>query len=82
MTARRMTVAGLNAYKNSRIVAPLYKLLQGWSLDAVTDWIMAQTDRAPFSDLKRSTVRHYLNMKEPVRIARASAHCFMLLALY
>jgi hypothetical protein len=37
------------------------KLLQGWSLDAVADWIMEQTDRGPLSSLKRSTVRYYLN---------------------
>jgi hypothetical protein len=37
------------------------KLLQGWSLDAVADWIMGQADRGPLSDLKRSTIRYYLN---------------------
>jgi hypothetical protein len=37
------------------------KLLQGWSLDAVADWIMEQADRGALSDLKRSTIRYYLH---------------------
>jgi hypothetical protein len=37
------------------------KLLQGWSLDAVANSIMEQPDRGPLSDLKRSTIRYYLN---------------------
>lgn len=37
------------------------KLLHGWSLDAVADWIMEQPDRGPLFDLKRSTIRYYLN---------------------
>lgn len=36
------------------------KLLQGWSPDAVTDWLMEQTDRGPFSGLSRSPVYYYL----------------------
>jgi hypothetical protein len=37
------------------------KLLQGWSLNAVTDWVLEQTDRGPLSDLARSTIHSYLN---------------------
>jgi hypothetical protein len=37
------------------------KLLQRWSLDAVTNWIMEQPDRGPLTHLKRSTIRTYLN---------------------
>jgi hypothetical protein len=37
------------------------KLLQGWSLNAVTGWVLEQTDRGPLSDLSRSTIRSYLN---------------------
>jgi len=36
------------------------KLLRGWSPDAVTDWLMEQTDRGPLSGLNRSNVCSYL----------------------
>jgi hypothetical protein len=53
------------------------KLLQGWSLDAVTDWVLEQTDRGPLSDLARSTIRSYMNalnirLKELARERRAN----------
>ena len=37
------------------------KLLRGWSLGQITDWIMEQTDRGPLSNLKHSTVCTFLN---------------------
>src|ERR1700676_1345404 len=51
------------------------KLLQGQSLDRVADWLMEQPDRGPFSGLKRSTIRYYLNalnirLKENARESR------------
>lgn len=39
----------------------LDKLLRGCSLGTVTDFIMEQTDRGPFSNLNRSTVCTFLN---------------------
>jgi hypothetical protein len=47
---------GLPQYRSA-----VEKLLQGWSLDAVADWLMEQADRGALSDLKRSTIRYYLN---------------------
>ncbi len=51
------------------------KLLQGQSLNEVADWLMEQPDRGPFSGLKRSTIRYYLNtlnvrLKENARESR------------
>lgn len=55
------------------------KLLQGSSLDTVAGWIMEQADRGPLSDLKRSTIRYYLNalnvrLKEIARESRKNDH--------
>jgi len=51
------------------------RLIRGQSLDEVANWLMEQPDRGPFSGLKRSTIRYYLNslnirLKENARESR------------
>jgi hypothetical protein len=39
----------------------LKKLVRRWSVGELTDWILGQSDRGPFSGLKRPTIYTFLN---------------------